>query len=225
LCLQFWSEGVRRAELVGLVNILLDKGDLDPAQRTRYKHIRARYKQLRFALMLYGARHEGPDLLLAIVAIMGHLQDAFRTGRRGAVLGHGLVLRVLIARPLWALAGRQVAGVRLDSAVGFLAWRKAEIGDLGAKLRQDRLTGPEFHAMRKIVSRQVSFYDARRVLAPADHDVRMSRFLSAINGLMGRRHDEMVEQAVSGQRDYASASPLADDIRQRLERFVAHYPL
>lgn len=43
LCLAFWSEGVRRADLVRLVGTLLREGDLSPAERLQYKHIRAKY--------------------------------------------------------------------------------------------------------------------------------------------------------------------------------------
>lgn len=224
LCLAFWSEGVRRADLVRLVGTLLREGDLTPAERLQYKHIRAKYKHLRFALVLYDARHRVPPLFSLTVAIMGHLQDAFRNGRRAAVTGYALLLRALLARPLWAMVQRRAGALRLDTADGFLAYRRGEIRRLEKALERERLTGHEFHAMRKIVSRHVSFHDTLRSLRPSDHDVLMSRYLSAINGLMGSRHDDMIEQAASGQRAYRTAEPLDKDIRQRLERLVACYP-
>jgi hypothetical protein len=52
----------------------------------------------------------------------------------------------------------------------------------------------------------------------------MSRFLSAINGLMGSRHDELVEQAATRPGSYRCKTPLAEDIRARLETLVAQYP-
>lgn len=79
--------------------------------------------------------------------------------------------------------------------------------------------------MRKVVSRQVSFYDSMRTLVPNAEEARLSRFLSAINGLMGRMHDDMVEQAAAGSADYGrDGFPLPDDIRRRLETLVDHYP-
>lgn len=225
LCLQFWSEGVPRDDLLRLVNSLLREGDLPPEQRVRYKHIRARYKQLRFALVLYGARHRVPLLFGVTVAIMGHLQDAFRTRRRLAVIGHGLLLRWLLTKPAWGAVRRRIRAVRFDTSDGFLAYRKAEIHRLREALRQDALTGHQFHAMRKIVSRQVSFYDVQRSIGHSDDAYKMSRFLSAINGLMGSAHDEMIERAISGERRYQAAAPLDKDIRRRLETLVAHYPL
>lgn len=225
LCLQFWKEGVHRSALLRLVGALLRTGDLSPVQRAEYKHIRAKYKHLRFALALYGTPHRAPWLFNTMIAIMGHLQDAFRNGRRGAVLGYALLLRCLLAKPLWKAVRWKVGALRLDSADGFLAYRRAEILRLKKALEQDMLTGHDFHAMRKIVSRQVSFYDTLRSLEHTEQAYRMSRFLSAINGLMGSRHDEMVEQAMARQRAYGAASPLAQDIRQRLETLVARYPL
>lgn len=225
LCLQFWNEGARRADLVRLTRTLLRKGDLTQAERREYKHVRAKYKHLRFALVLYDARHRPPLLFSITVAIMGHLQDAFRNGHRRAVIGYALLLRGLLAKPVWAAVKRRVAAVHLDTAEGFLAYRKAEIRRLKEALAHERLTGPAFHTMRKIVSRHVSFYDTLRSLKPGEHDYKMSRFLSAINGLMGSRHDEMIEQAISGEQEYRTLAELDGDIRQRLETLVAHYPL
>ncbi|BAV63731.1 hypothetical protein [Sphingobium cloacae] len=225
LCLQFWSDGVSRADLLRLTHVLLRKGDLDPAGRREYKHIRARYKHLRFALTLYDARHRPPPLFSITVAIMGHLQDAFRNRHRRAVMGYALLLRALLSKPVWAVVSHRMSAIRLDTADAFLAYRKAEILRLKNALAQEKLTGHAFHAMRKIVSRHTSFYDTLRSLERNEHDYKMSRFLSAINGLMGSRHDEMVEQAISGARDYRTATPLDGDIRQRLETLVAHYPL
>jgi len=224
LCLQFWEDGVRRDELLRLTGLLLRDGDLSAANRLRYKHIRARYKHLRFALALYSVRHKPPLLFAATVALMGHLQDAFRNGHSAAVTRHARALRLLLAWPLWAWTRRALLRCRLDSAEGFAAYGRAQMRRLEEMTEQPFLTGPQFHAVRKIVSRQVSFCDTRRSLAPNDHDYRMSRFLSAINGLMGSRHDEMVEQALSGARPYRAPMALDADIKDRLIRLIAAHP-
>jgi len=225
LCVQFWRAGAIRADMRELTDTLLLTGDLPRDARVRYKHIRARYKHLRFALVLYGRRHKAPLLFRSTVAVMGHLQDAFRNRRRAAVLGYGLVLRALLTWPAWAAVKAEVDAVSLDDAQGFLAYRKAEFGRLAQWLEGRALTGHRFHSMRKVVSRQVSFYDTMRTLEPDERIYRMSRFLSAINGLMGSLHDDLVEQAVAGQRDYHKDEfPLPQDIRDRLERLSHGYP-
>ncbi|MCI4592089.1 hypothetical protein MOK15_18535 [Sphingobium sp. BYY-5] len=225
LCRQFWREGAIRADMRDLTGTLLLTGELSQDARVRYKHIRARYKHLRFALVLYGTRHRPPLLFAWTVATMGHLQDAFRHRQRLAVLGYGLILRLFLSWPLWIAVQREVQTVRLDDPQGFLAFRKAEFSRLRTWLRAGSLTSHRFHAMRKIISRQVSFYDTMRTLKPDDQMYRMSRFLSAINGLMGSMHDDLVEQAGTGHRNYhRDLVPLPTDIRQRLEAITAHYP-
>ncbi|MGF7154739.1 hypothetical protein [Novosphingobium gossypii] len=225
LCIQFWREGALRSDLRSLTGTLLSTGNLAPAARRRYKLIRARYKHLRFALVLYGVQHRVPTLFGATVAVMGHLQDAYRNNRRFAVLGYALALRLLLTWPVWSAVHREVRHVRLDDAEGFLCYRKQEISRLRRWLGDARLTAHRFHAMRKIVSRQVSFYDTMRTLEPGDKLFRMSRFLSAINGLMGSLHDDLVEGAVAGTHDYhRDEFVLPDDIRCRLERLAQAYP-
>ncbi|WP_404476394.1 hypothetical protein [Novosphingobium sp. BL-52-GroH] len=225
LCVQFWREGAARADMVELVGTLLLTGDLPQDSRIRYKHVRARYKHLRFALVLYGSRHRAPLLFRSTVAVMGHLQDAFRNRQRAAVLGYALLLRLLLSWPAWLAVRCEVQAVRLDDAEGFLAFRQAEFARLRQWFESGEPTGHRFHAMRKIVSRQVSFYDTVRTLEPDDRIYRMSRFLSAINGLMGSMHDDLVEQAVAGHRHYhRDEFPLPENIRHRLEALTRRYP-
>jgi hypothetical protein len=205
---------------------LLLTGNLPQDARRRFKLIRARYKHLRFALVLYGADHRAPPLFRATVAVMGHLQDAFKNARRSRVITYGLLLRLLLCWPVWIAVRREVANVRLDGEDGFLRFRKAEFGRLRQWLGGVGLTAHRFHAMRKIVSRQVSFYDTMRTLQPDERFYRMSRFLSAINGLMGSLHDDLVEQAIAGHHDYRHDTfALPDDIRDRLRTLTETYPM
>jgi hypothetical protein len=225
LCTQFWREGASRAELCDLAATLLATSDLPLDARVRFKHIRARYKHLRFALVLYGARHKAPLLFRVTVAVMGNLQDAFRNGHRSAVMGYALLLRLLVCWPSWLAVRRGVNAARIDDAAGFLAFRSAEIGRLTRWLNEPDLTAHRFHAMRKIVSRLVSYYDTMRILEPDERMFRMSRFLSAINGLMGSLHDDLVEAALAGRRDYnRDLLHLPDDIRERLVALTRAYP-
>jgi hypothetical protein len=132
---------------------------------------------------------------------------------------------MLLARPAWAAVRREVGKVRLDDAPGFLAFRKAEFRKLRGWLRDGALTGHRFHMIRKVVSRQVSFYDTLRTLEPDEHAYRMSRFLSAINGLMGSMHDDLVEQAGKGHCDYHRDDvPMPEDILVRLQALTSAYP-
>ncbi|TCM20854.1 hypothetical protein EDF56_102517 [Novosphingobium sp. PhB165] len=225
LCMQFWSENADPVQMRALAHTLIVSGDLPPDARVRYKNIRAAYKQLRFALVLHGKRHKAPRLFRWTVAVMGHLQDAFRNRRRMAVLGYGLMLRLMLSRPLWMAVRREVETVELDTSAGFLAFRREEFHRLKRWLESGSLSGHQFHMMRKVVSRQVSFYDVMRTLQPDEQVYRMSRFLSAINGLMGGMHDDLVEQAGAGQRNYHRDSvAIPGDLADRLRTLVARNP-
>jgi hypothetical protein len=225
LCLQFWGDGVKRSDLLRLVGKLLRNEGLSAEERLQYKYIRARYKHLRFAQRLYGKRHQSDFVFDLTTRTLGHLQDAFRGGRHSAIVRYGLTLRVLLSKPIWSMVRRSVEHTRLDNEVGLVAFQQAEIRRLKKAMARTVFNGDQFHTVRKIVSMQVSYYDTLRSLGPNDHAYRMSRFLAAINGLMGSRHDEMVAESLAGRRHYQTPAPLAKEIRSRLETLVARYPL
>lgn len=224
LCLQFWETGFSREELSGLVQKLIREGSWTADERMIFKFIRARFKHLRFAQQLYGNHHNRSRLLGRTTIYMGHLQDAYRGEDRAGVVAYGRRLRVVLSKPVWASLRYVITHTRLDDAAGFAAYRLRRIRCLEGLLTQAVFTGGEFHNMRKIISEQVSHYDTLRSLDPAQGSYyRMSRYLAAINGLMGARHDEMVADAQSGRQSYHASAPLDESIRERLEVLVARY--
>ena len=225
LCLQFWEDGFTREDVLRLVESLLQNVWLSADERLQYKHIRARYKHLRFAQRLYSRRHTSNFVFDLTTRVLGHLQDAFRSGRRSAIVRHGFTLRFLLSQPVWSMVQRAMQRTRLDNEQGLIDFQKAEMRRLKKEMARSTFDGDEFHEVRKIVSMQVSFYDTRRSLQPNDHDFRMSRFLAAINGLMGSRHDEMVAEALAGRRNYGTPAPLAKQIRSSVETLIARYPI
>jgi hypothetical protein len=225
LCLQFWEDGFTREDALRLVEKLLRNEGLSADERLEFKYIRARYKHLRFAQRLYSERHRSDRLFDLTTRVLGKLQDAFRSGRRSGIVRSGFQLRVLLSKPVWSMVKRSMENTRLTSEAGLIAFQKAEIQDLKKAVTRTHFAGHQFHAVRKIVSMQVSFYDTLRTLGPNEHAFKMSRFLAAINGLMGSRHDEMVAEALSGRRNYETPAPLANEIRSRIETLIARYPL
>ena len=225
LSLQLWQEGFTRDDLLSLVEKLLGKVWLSAEERLQYKHIRARYKHLRFAQRLYGKRHRSSFLFDLTTKVLGELQDAFRSGRRDGIVSRGLLLRLLLSKPVWSRVRRAMEQTPLDSEPGLIAYQKAEMLRLKDALARETFAGHQFHKLRKIISMQVSYYDTLRSIEPDDHAYRMSRFLAAINGRMGARHDERVAEAMSGRRHYRDAMPLTKEISALLEKLVARYPL
>jgi hypothetical protein len=225
LCLQFWEDGFTREDALRLVEKLLRHEGLSADERLEFKHIRARYKHLRFAQRLYSTRHRSDFLFDLTTRVFGKLQDAFRSGRRSGIVRNGFVLRILLSKPVWSMVRRAMEHTHMTSEAGLIAFQKSEMRDLKKAMARTHFAGHQFHTVRKIVSMQVSFYDTLRTLGPNDHAFKMSRFLAAINGLMGSRHDEMVAEALSGRRHYDTPAPLAKETRSRLETLIARYPL
>jgi len=225
LSLQFWEDGVTREDLLRLLEKLLQNVWLSADERLQYKHIRARYKHLRFAQRLYSKGHRCNFVFDRTTRVLGHLQDAFRSGRRSGIVRHGLMLRVLLSRPVWSMVQRAMERTRLDSESGLIAYQKSEMRRLKKAMARSTFAGHEFHMVRKIISMQVSYYDTLRSLETNDHAYRMSRFLAAINGRMGSRHDEMVTESLSGRHRYNTPVPLGKETRSSLEALVARYPV
>lgn len=224
LCLQFWNKGFTREELQGLVNKLLREGDLAPDERLRFKYIRAKYKHLRFAQRLYSRRHKASFLFVTTTVQLGQLQDAYRNGHRSDIAHHGRKVRMLLSKPVWSYIQHTMINTTLDSAKRVQQYSQRRLHMLSEAVKKPVLSGEEFHSMRKIVSQQVSFYDTLRSIDTQQEDIfKMSRFLAAINGLMGDRHDEMVADALSGKQNYDTPIKLDDDIRWRIEKLVQYW--
>ena len=226
LCLQFWEDGFTRKELVGLVNAFLENPDLSTTVRMRYKYIRARYKHLRFAQRLYSKAHESSRLFHMTTVTLGHFQDAFRNGNKANLKYYGFILRIFLSKPVWSLIRYSLHHINLETENGFIAYRQEQMRALRELVANVRLSGRQFHNVRKIVSQQVSFYDTLRSIDPGNIEAfKMSRFLAAINGLMGDKHDEMVADKLSGKRSYDEPVALDVDIRHRLEVLLTNYPM
>ena len=225
LCLQYWEDGVSRAALLKLINTQLTKGILSEEERKEYKYIRSRYKHLRFALMLYSKNHAVPYLFRKTTVILGRFQDAFRNNNAGLTARWGKTLKVLLSAPAWNMVNYSLRHIRPVSAEKFMAYRQEQMRRLQQMISRRELTGREFHDVRKIISQQVSFYDTLRSIDPGNTEAwQVSRFMAAINGMMGDKHDELVADDLSGARAYSEKAPLDADIRWRLETLLARYP-
>lgn len=225
ICRDLWQTGVRRDELLTLNAGLWRNRDLGPEDRLRFKHARARFKHLRFAFALYDRRHRYPTVLDWMTTAMGHMQDAFKNGRRGAVAREAALARLFLASGPQRLLERELGGFSPTSSTAFRRYVLRQMAMVRGILASATLTGAQFHATRKVISRQCSFYDNLRTIEPSEQAWLMSRSLAAINGLMGGMHDELIRQKIAGTRDYhREPFALPDEIRGRLEQLVARFP-
>ncbi|WP_442679182.1 hypothetical protein ACSBM8_17045 [Sphingomonas sp. ASY06-1R] len=224
LCRQWWKEGVRRAGLVTLIDTLQRDRDLSAADRLTFKYARAKFKHLRFACALFRDDHRYPRVLDWLTVALGHLQDGFKNGQRGKVWRDALLCRLLLSGPVYRIIEREVDQWTPATTGQFRSYILAQIDQLRGVLARETVTGAQFHATRKIISRQSAFYVTILTITGGDEAYKMSRALAAINGLMGSLHDLLVEQRVAGTFDYHRAPmALPDEIRRRLADLVARY--
>lgn len=227
LCLQFWEDGVTRQDLLRLILTQLRNGELSEKEKKQYKYIRARYKHLRFAQQLYRKKHQSGFLFSKMTVFLGRFQDGFRNKQKDIITFYGKVLRVYHLNALvWMFVHYSLRHIQLDTADGFIHYCQGQMKTLQKLISKPLLTGREFHDARKIISQLVSYYDTLRAIDPDNQEaLQISRFLAAINGLMGDRHDEMVADDMENLKPYDAPSVLDSDIRARLELLLSRYPL
>ncbi|EFE9366107.1 hypothetical protein [Escherichia coli] len=226
LCLQFWLNGVDRQELLRLVRKQAKGDELTADERKQFKYMRARYKHLRFAQRLYLKKHQAGFLFGKTTVFLGRFQNGFRNGKKNIVSYYGNLLRIYLSSPVWSLVNYSLRHSQLESVSSFIAYRQKQMHTLKEIIAKPRLTGREFHDVRKIISQQVSYYDTLRSLDPENKEaLQISRFLAAINGLMGDKHDDMVADDMENRQSYDAPVALDSDIRQRLELLISRFPL
>jgi hypothetical protein len=218
---QLWQDGADIPTLRRLLLLLDRQRDLNAADRETFKHIRAKLKHFRFTQALFGARHDYSLLIDLLTTALGHIQDAFKTGQRARVRTKAWTARAFLVPPLWTLMRRDSDQLVLTTSCGLRRYLATEVGKLVRFVEAETVTGAEFHSTRKVVSRQVSFHNTMMVIRPDDEHYLMSRVLAAINGLMGERHDDLVERKVSGSQDYhRDRFAILPEIRLRLQTLI-----
>jgi len=227
ICLQLWQEGVDRAALREIIGKIGRERVLSAEEQVAFKHIRARFKHLRFAYAAFSAGHRYPLRFHWLTGLMGNLQDAFKNGQSAVVVRTAALLRLLLAPAPYAFFTRSVEHFQPGSPASFRAYLGREVAFIRRHLAAPAITSKEFHEVRKVISRQVAIYDNLKILYPSPDHESISRYLSTINGLMGRMHDELVIRKFNKTQDYhATGFPLPEEIKRRLVALSeSHQPI
>ncbi len=155
LCLQFWLNGVDRQELLRLIRKQAKGDELTTDERKQFKYMRARYKHLRFAQRLYLKRGVR-QILGRTTVFLGRFQDGFRNGKKNIVSYYSNLLRIY-----FKLSSLVVGELFITPSLRVESITLLPIGKSDPSLKEDhsqtRLTGREFHDVRKIISQQVSY--------------------------------------------------------------------
>ena len=229
ICHQVWVEGFDPKNFDEMIKKLYHERNFTKEEQLTYKHVRAKFKQLRFAFANFDERHEYPRVFDSITVLMGRLQDAFKNGQRSLIARYAIFLRLLLTKLPTALLHWEMKKIKPSSVAGFQRYIGKEIDFIRNNLHKSEITGKAFHRIRKIISRQASFYVALTVLYPSQYHSDVFRYLSTINGMMGRLNDDLVEKELNGTQDYhTDFFTIPDEIKQYLQVVVdkyAHLPL
>ena len=226
ICRQIWREGVDRSDFNDLIVTLRKNRSLSSDEQIRFKNIRAKFKQLRFAFVNFDKRHRYPRIFHYTTVSMGRLQDDFKNQRCGAVRRRAILLRLLLSRPVYALINREVERLQPTTVAAFRDHVVEQIAFIRCCLDKDRITAKTFHELRKIVSRQTSIYIGLAILYPSPYHSSILRYLSAVNGMMGSLHDDLIRKNMIGVQDYHHhAFTLPADINARLAALVSAFAI
>lgn len=224
LCRQLWKEGVDRVALARMVDGIGWRGSLDADAQRKFKHTRARFKQLRFAYAMFDARHRYPKTLDRITVTMGGLQDAFKNRQHAATVGLAVLLRILLIPMPYRAMDREIDAFVPATTESFRAYLGVEMDRLAIGLDAGDVTGREFHALRKIISRLCALCCSLAVIAPSPSCSMLANYVNSINGRMGCLHDRLVERKFGNRRNYrGDRFAIPEDIRQPLTTLVRWY--
>ena len=214
-----WADGVDRRTLARIAGTALAGRPLGNDDAAAFKDIRARFKQLRFAYVMFDRGHRYPARLDHMTRRMGHLQDALRHGRPVRALRQALALRLLATRLPFAAMVSSLDRFRPSDPASFRAYLDCEMAAVRDALAPAPITAKRFHETRKIVSRLVAMFDCVDTIEPSPEHHATVRYLSTINGLMGGMHDDMVAHRFAGSLDYhAGRFVLPEPVATRLRR-------
>lgn len=222
LCWQLLKRGVDFKIFRKLIGKLAYKGSATPQDRLSFKYARARFKHMRFACNNFDRRHRQPRLFHMIIRCMGKMQDSFNNGRHFSTFKYGVFLWIVLSPLVYPLIEKEINDFKADTPEGIKAFHNREIQKLRTALEnKEQISAHDFHLLRKIFSRWVSFNDTLRTVRPSDKLNQFSAYLATINGMMGDRHDEYVEKKFSNKKGYyKNKVDLPDDLFRRIQIFL-----
>ena len=224
LSLQLWKDGVaeRIVFLRGYIRKVSGLKPISQEDQLIYKDIRAKMKHMRCACAIFDERHCYPKYFNKMIVTMGRLQDRIKNDLDSGKKKYLRRFRRYLAKFHYFLISREISSFRPSTPETFQAYMNREIGHLQEALNHEDITNRKFHELRKVISRQVAFYDCMKVLYPTDYHRDVSRYLGTVYTLMGRVHDGIVLQNLSDTEDfYEKLIEMPPEIKTRLADFTS----
>lgn len=224
ICLQIWKDGVSRDTLRALIFKIYQQDSLSPIEQQAYKHMRAKFKHLRFAYITCSQQHRYPKVFHWLTKSMGKFQDAFKNKQHSSMKVSVNILRIMLSKLVYSLITKEINNFQASTPEGFRQYVSNEIGFIQTHLNKKEVTSKAFHEIRKVISRQVALYDNLKVLYPSQYHNDISHYISTINGMMGSMHDDLIVKKFEKSQDYyADTFEIPMEIKERLIAYTKKY--
>lgn len=224
ISLQLWKQGVDRRHLKSLIVKISDQNSCSLEESKTYKHMRAKFKHLRFCYGICGEKHHYPYLFNRLTIKMGKFQDAFKSEQYSNIKKLTLQLNFYLNGLVYWQITREISAFKASNTEKCTRYIKDEIDFIRTHLQKEKITSKDFHEMRKVVSRQSALYQTLKVLYPSDYHNEIAAYLSTINGMMGSLHDELILDKFNDESNYYQENlsmPL--DIKSRLMAYTQKF--
>ena len=221
---QLWRDGLSRLMLLEMIGKIYHQGKLDADDKHKFYCMRAKIKHLRYAFLMFDRNHRFPMMFHWMAAVMGYMQDLLKSSQHSSVKRVALLVKLFLTKPIYALVIKKFDKFIPSSSENFHQYLDNSIDFINSKLIKDRLTSHEFHEVRRVISRIVTFYNCIYILYPDNYQYVVLLYLRTINGLMGSVHDDLIVASFNKTQNYHKDTfEMPTVIKQRLMAYVEFY--
>ena len=221
---QLWRDGLSRLLLLEMIEKIYHQGKLDADDKHKFYCMRAKIKHLRYAFLMFDRNHRFPMMFHWMAAVMGYMQDLLKSSQHSSVKRVALLVKLFLTKPIYALVIKKFDKFIPSSSENFHQYLDNSIDFINSKLIKDRLTSHEFHEVRRVISRIVTFYNCIYILYPDNYQYVVLLYLRTINGLMGSVHDDLIVASFNKTQNYHKDTfEMPTVIKQRLMAYVEFY--
>jgi hypothetical protein len=221
---QLWRDGLSRLMLLEMIEKIYHQGKLDADDKHKFYCMRAKIKHLIYAFLMFDRNHRFPMIFHWMAAVMGYMQDLLKSSQHSSVKRVALLVKLFLTKPIYALVIKKFDKFIPSSSENFHQYLDNSIDFINSKLIKDRLTSHEFHEVRRVISRIVTFYNCIYILYPDNYQYVVLLYLRTINGLMGSVHDDLIVASFNKTQNYHKDTfEMPTVIKQRLMAYVEFY--
>lgn len=223
---QLWRDGLSLSLLQEMIEKIYRQGQLGAEDKHTFYCMRAKIKHLRYAFLMFDKNHRYPLMFHWMAAAMGYMQDLLKSSQRSRVKYAAILVKLFLTKPIYALLVKKFDKFIPSSPENFQHYLNDGVNFINSKLIKDRLTSHEFHEVRRVISRSVTFYNCINIVNPSNNQYIVLLYLRTINGLMGKVHDELVLANFNKTQDYHKDTfVMPIEIKNRLKAYVDFYKI